>query len=224
MHRNEVDLASEASSKGSSVVVAEVVGSTANVSDAMAVASASGDIDRSSPPAADSAIAVTETIVAPPKNTVKTELVNAGSQSVPKVTADIAVLQKTKTSVIAEKPSNKTTRVAKPIKFVPEPGDISPREQRILNLPVTAYMLQLMGAVDESRTRGLVKKYIGRLPVTYFETRRKDKPWFVAVAGPYDTKEAALTAIKVLPPPLQKERPWARSVASLQQEIRDNRR
>ncbi|MEH6557516.1 MAG: AAA family ATPase [Oceanicoccus sp.] len=224
MHRNEMDSASEPSSKGSSAVVADGAGSATTVTDTMVVASASGDIDRSSPATADSTIVVTETTGALSNNIVEKELISARSQSIPKIIADVAVPKKAKPTVITEKPTNQTPQVVKPVKSVSEPGHISPREQRILNLPVTAYMLQLMGAVDESRTRGLVKKYIGRLPVTYFETRRKDKPWFVAVAGPYDTKEAALTAIKVLPPLLQKERPWARSVASLQQEIRDNRR
>lgn len=215
LHRNEIELVVEPSSKRSSVSAANVADSVTATTDAAVAVSASGGIDRSSP-----SIAVKETVVIAPKSAVGKESVKSSSELSQKVAEEVAAPPKAKKSPV-KKPTSQPSQVVKIVK--PVPSRISAREQRILNLPATAYMLQLMGAIDESRTRGLVKQYIGRLPVTYFETHRKEKPWFVAVAGPYDTKEAALAAIKVLPSKLQKERPWARSVASLQQEIRDNR-
>jgi DamX protein len=100
------------------------------------------------------------------------------------------------------------------------PGPQSARERRLLELAGTDYMLQLMGSVDMRRTEGFVKRYAGRLPVTYFETRLQNKPWFVAIVGPYDNKTAAVAQIMQLPVELQKQRPWARSVASIQKDIR----
>ncbi|MGK0499590.1 MAG: DamX protein [Oceanicoccus sp.] len=111
---------------------------------------------------------------------------------------------------------------------IPKPAAASnsampPREQRLLRYSESAYLLQLLGTVDESRTREFVKGYVGKLPVTYFETRLNGKPWFVAVTGPYVDKAAANVGVKVLPAALQKQQPWARSVASVQQDIRKNR-
>ena len=89
-----------------------------------------------------------------------------------------------------------------------------------MELAGSDYMLQLMGAIDKQRTEGIVKRYAGRLPVTYFETRHQNKPWYVAIAGPYDNKTEAMAQIMQLPVELQKLQPWARSVASIQKDIR----
>jgi septal ring-binding cell division protein DamX/type II secretory pathway predicted ATPase ExeA len=105
----------------------------------------------------------------------------------------------------------------------PKVKAIPAREQRLLKYAASDYVLQLMGSVDEARTRSFVKQYVGRLPVSYFETRRKEKPWFVAITGPYDNRAAALSGVKVLPTALQKQRPWARSIAGIQKDIRANR-
>jgi DamX protein len=109
----------------------------------------------------------------------------------------------------------------KPLSVKPKPaGPLPAREQRLLELAGSNYVLQLMGAVDLQRTEGFVKRYAGRLPVTYFETRHQNKPWYVAIVGPYDNKAAAVAQIMQLPVELQKQKPWARSVASIQQDIR----
>ena len=117
-------------------------------------------------------------------------------------------------AVPAKKAEPKPAAETKPI--------IPVREQRLLAYPETNYVLQLIGSVDEVRAREFVKRYINRMPVTYFETRLKGKPWFVVVTGPYNEKPAALAGIKVLPQELQKQRPWARSIAGVQKDIREN--
>ena len=100
---------------------------------------------------------------------------------------------------------------------------IPPREQQLLKLPASSYMLQLIGLVDEARMRKFVKRYTGKLPVTYFEARRNGAPWYVVVAGPYKDKAAAQTAKKLLPATLQKQRPWPRSLRGIQKDIRSHR-
>lgn len=102
--------------------------------------------------------------------------------------------------------------------------NIPPREQRLLKLTASHYMLQLLGSVDEQRTREFVKRYIGKFALTYFETQRNDAPWFVVVAGPYEDREVAKAAAKALPGKLQKQKPWTRSVASVQADIKANRK
>lgn len=96
---------------------------------------------------------------------------------------------------------------------------LSEREQRLLSLPESAYMLQLLGARNETNAQALVKRYSGRLPISYFESRLKNKPWFVVVAGPYDTKDAARAGIKHLPAELKALKPWIRRVGDIQGDI-----
>jgi DamX protein len=224
LHRNDTTATAESMVEGSSNSASDIANKVTVTTDTVAVASASGGIDRSSPAVLGRAASTKAALVALPKAVVEKESVKSQSELDPNVAADAVMSQKPQKSAVVDKPANQPAKVAQQLISVPVSSGMSPREQRILNLPVTAYMLQLMGALDESRTRGVVKQYIGRLPLTYVETRRKDKPWFVAVAGPYDTRAAALAAIKELPPQLQKERPWPRSIATLQQEIRDSRR
>jgi DamX protein len=99
---------------------------------------------------------------------------------------------------------------------------IPAREERLLKLPATSYLLQLLGTVDERRVQDFVKEYVGRLPVTYYQSHRNGKPWFVALSGPYEDKAAALAAIKVLPASLQKQQPWPRTAESVQKDINAN--
>ena len=94
------------------------------------------------------------------------------------------------------------------------------REQRLLDMPKSQYMLQLFGAYEEERVREFVKQYVGRLSITYFETRHQDRPWYVVVTGPYDNREQAKAGISVLPVTLQRQKPWARSVDNIQLDIK----
>ena len=103
------------------------------------------------------------------------------------------------------------------------PVSIPPREQRLLDMDSDAFVLQLMGSVEEQRARDLVKEHIGRIPLTYFESLLKGRPWFVVVTGPYKDKDAARRGIGALPGKLQREKPWVRSVSGVQEEIRKHR-
>jgi len=102
----------------------------------------------------------------------------------------------------------------------PSLGKRPEREQRLLALPEGAYMLQLLGARNEANAQGLVKRYSNRLPMSYFESRLKNKPWFVVVTGPYNTKEAAKAGIKHLPSELKTLKPWLRRAGDIQDDIR----
>lgn len=126
--------------------------------------------------------------------------------------------------VPAKLPTVPKAPVSAPPTSVSSNENISPREQRLLKLTASHYMLQLLGSVDEQRTREFVKQYIGRFALTYFETQRNGAPWFVVVAGPYDDREAAKAAANMLPDKLQKQKPWTRSVASVQADIRANQK
>jgi DamX protein len=96
----------------------------------------------------------------------------------------------------------------------------SANDQRLLGLPASAYMLQLTGSVDEKRIKEFVKRNSGRVSIGYFETRLNNKPWFVAVTGSFKSRSLAVEAIKGLPSGLKKQNPWARSVSSIQNDIR----
>ena len=97
---------------------------------------------------------------------------------------------------------------------------LSSRERRLLAMPSDAYLLQLLGARSEKGARDFVRRYGERLPLTYYETELSNKAWYVVVTGPYASKIKAQAAIKQLPSGLQKQKPWARPVVDVQQQIR----
>ena len=109
--------------------------------------------------------------------------------------------------------------ITTPVKKVSKPTPRAKKEQRLLGLPVTAYMLQLMGSVEEKRSRGFVKQYVGRLAITYIEVKRNGKPWYIVLTGPYSDRDAAVVGVSSLPEALQRQKPWARSVGSIQELI-----
>jgi DamX protein len=112
---------------------------------------------------------------------------------------------------------------AKPVNSV-EPVavkvELSAREQRLLALDGGTFMLQILGSSSEQGVRDYVKQYVGRLPVSYFETEMRQKPWYVVLAGPYTSREQAEQAVLGFPQDIQKQLPWVRSVDSIQLDIR----
>lgn len=122
--------------------------------------------------------------------------------------------------VVATKTKPQAVEVMKPVPSDTAERSLSIAEQRLLNMAESVYVLQLLGAVDEQRTQRFVKRYTGRLPVSYFQTSRNGKPWYVVVAGPYSNRAEAQEKLKGLPPELKKQRPWIRSLASVQKDIR----
>lgn len=94
------------------------------------------------------------------------------------------------------------------------------KEQRLLNMPTSSFMLQLLGTRKEQSAIDFAQQYRNQLPTTYFKTTLKELPWFVVLAGPYENRTKALAAIKHLPSKLQHQKPWARGLAGIKAEIK----
>jgi DamX protein len=94
------------------------------------------------------------------------------------------------------------------------------REQRLLALDPGVFMLQVLGSSSESGVRDYVKRYVGQLPVSYFRAEMRQKPWYVVVVGPYTSRELAEQAVQKFPLKVQKQQPWVRSAASIQEAIK----
>jgi len=82
-----------------------------------------------------------------------------------------------------------------------------------------AYTIQVMSSANRSSLVGFAKRYGLESEVAYFETRRKGKPWHVAVYGSYDTVTAARTALDNLPEDVRRRRPWIRNMSDVQAAI-----
>lgn len=93
-------------------------------------------------------------------------------------------------------------------------------EQTLLGWPAKSYTLQVMGSRSEEGARKFIQNQSSAADFYYFATQYKAKPWYVVVYGQYSNRDAATSAIRELPAALQKVRPWARSLQSVQLDIK----
>ncbi|TBU92166.1 cell division protein [Stutzerimonas kirkiae] len=80
------------------------------------------------------------------------------------------------------------------------------------------YLVQVLGTSSEANARELVRKHGANYH--YFVKQHQGKPLYVVTYGSFSSRAAAVAAIKTLPANLQAGKPWARTFASVQQEIR----
>ncbi|GLR63688.1 AAA family ATPase [Marinospirillum insulare] len=97
------------------------------------------------------------------------------------------------------------------------------REASLMAKPATHYTLQMMGSLDEASVKSFIQSQTtNRSDFSYFEGRYKGQPWYVVVYGDYSNRDQALAGIQKLPKSLQKQRPWARSYQSVQDDLRSH--
>lgn len=87
-----------------------------------------------------------------------------------------------------------------------------------LSQPVGQYTLQLFGTSSEGAAQTAVRE--GGGDYRYFRKLHQGKPLYVVTYGHFSTPTAAKSAVSGLPARLQAGKPWPRTFASIQQEIR----
>lgn len=95
-------------------------------------------------------------------------------------------------------------------------------EEKLLAFKKRQYVLQVMAASSRVSVEGFVSKQPNRKKLYVYSSVRQGVHWYAAVAGPYDSIEAARAAVARLPSGQRKAGPWPRSVADVQAKIREN--
>ncbi len=94
-------------------------------------------------------------------------------------------------------------------------------EKSLLASANTGFVMQLFGAHSEKNTQKFIKKYNSNdLSLSTYKTTYKDKVWHVVVAGPFETRAAAVQKSKQLPKKLQQQSPWIRSIIPVKEQIK----
>ncbi|QGZ29633.1 AAA family ATPase [Stutzerimonas stutzeri] len=97
------------------------------------------------------------------------------------------------------------------------PGAAASTANWYASQPKTNYLVQVLGTRNRSNAEALVKQH--GAGYRYFVKQHEGKPLYVITQGSYASRNAALEAIKALPASLRAGKPWARSFASVQQEM-----
>ena len=82
------------------------------------------------------------------------------------------------------------------------------------------WTLQVLGAHDPATLLTFAKQQKLTADSAWFASLRNDKAWYVLVHRLYSNRDTARQAIGRLPEGLQKARPWAKSMGSIQKQIK----
>jgi DamX protein len=82
------------------------------------------------------------------------------------------------------------------------------------------FTVQLFGSHDRQAAERFKEGSKVKERLAVYRTGRDGKDWYVVVAGSYGSRDAAQRAIQNLPPELKRSNPWPRSLASVQDSIR----
>lgn len=97
---------------------------------------------------------------------------------------------------------------------------VDSRSRWIMSLPRNHYVLQLLGANEESTVKRFLSQYPSLKKVSYYRTQRQGKPWYVVVQGDYPDYASAKRAVASLPAAIRQQTPWVRQVDAIRQELK----
>lgn len=84
-------------------------------------------------------------------------------------------------------------------------------------------MLQLLGTRFEDALLDFIKRHKPDGPLAYYKGIYKGRDWYVLVYGDYPSNQAAIDAIEALPKSIRANRPWPRTLRSIQAAILEAR-
>ena len=82
------------------------------------------------------------------------------------------------------------------------------------------YTLQLMGSHNINRITNFIAQQKNPERFYYFSSNHMGKRWYVVVYNSFRSKQQAQLGISELPPNLQDQKPWVRSIAGIQLDIK----
>ena len=129
-------------------------------------------------------------------------------QSMPERVTD----KKNTEAISAQEPESKEFRIGA--------GEIH-REKWLLTQNSAYYTIQILGVRNEKQLQNFVEKNIRSKEhnIAYYQSSDKGKDWYPLLYGVYATKNEASSAMKELPPTIQKASPWIRRMSSVHRAI-----
>ncbi|WP_201356399.1 SPOR domain-containing protein [Amphritea japonica] len=130
--------------------------------------------------------------------------------------------------VVEDQPVSKPVIAPAPVvspKPAPKPlisaveSSLSESEEVLMSWPASGYTLQMLGAGVKKSAEKFINAQAEPQKFYLFQTRYKNKPWFVVVYGQYKDRAMAQAASKSLPVTLAKLKPWARTIQGIQTDL-----
>jgi DamX protein len=93
-------------------------------------------------------------------------------------------------------------------------------EKAILKAPAHEYTLQLSNAPSEQGAINYIQRHHLAKAAKIYSRQLNGQRTYTVIYGHYSSRNAALAALHKLPTSIQKAKPWPRTLASVQAEIR----
>lgn len=117
--------------------------------------------------------------------------------------------------------------VTQPSKSAPTFGggqNISKDESFLLSLPSSHYVLQILAASKSDTLQKFIDRQSNKKDLRLYQGSREGKAWYIVVIASFESRSAAISAIKSLPAEQSKSGPWAKPISTVIAEIKENRR
>ena len=98
------------------------------------------------------------------------------------------------------------------------------REDWIRAQAGTRYTLQLLGTRNEDSIRAFVRDHGLTGELAYYHRLHQGGDWYTLIYGSFRDRAAARAAVARLPRAVQRDKPWPRSFAAVQEQLPDNPR
>lgn len=159
-----------------------------------------------------------------PDTPVEVTLPVANNTTVPDATATNTVITTAETTPV-QQPVVTTTPVTKPKQSETKAAVTAPTTPKVVaqgnawyrNQVGSRFTIQVSVASTEKSAKEFIAKNSGSY--RYFKRSRSNKVDYVVTLGEFTSRADAQAAIKKLPAAIQKSKPWARTFASIKQEL-----
>jgi DamX protein len=167
-------------------------------------------------PVVDEPVAVEEPVAAPPAEAKRDTMNPPPAQPAPP-----PAVESTPAKIPAAAPPAGTRPPLDPALQTLEQLGIKDRNW-LLQQDSRHWTLQVLGAREPVTLARFAKQYQLGENTAWYTTDLKGEPWYVLVHRVYTDKDVARQSIQRLPAGMQQSRPWVKSVASVQQAIRQH--
>ncbi|WP_045826354.1 SPOR domain-containing protein [Teredinibacter turnerae] len=113
--------------------------------------------------------------------------------------------------------------VSRAQKSAAKPDDLTADEAFLISRRDTEFTLQVLSATKKGALEAYLARQSNRRDLHLYRVSRAGRPVYVVLAGVYESKEAALLALKSLPKEQKNAGPWPRSIGDVKREIKENR-
>ncbi len=172
--------------------------------------------------AADTAATAAASTASPPATPAEQPPATPTADAQP-APAAAATAPQAATAPVADTPAEPRPAVAPAASPTPtaaaKPATGSLDSDWLLSRPGTRFTLQLLGGRSEKSLRQYLRANKIPDPAATFRTVFKGDDWYVLVYGDFPSMAAARAAVDTLPATVRKTKPWARSFASVHEDI-----